>query len=133
MLVSAANDITVNMLFSNFHHGFRTGSTIVGGNLQIKGWYYYNKIPVLRHRGRKTGAAHFFIFFSHQACRKRLTKKSYWVVLCHIVWFGRCQPLEVRNTEIVFCAKQTPIICFIYQFKNTKSISHIKLSNCLGM
>ncbi len=93
-------------------------------------------IIIIRSRFYVTGGGKperliFSFFFSHQACRKRLAKKSYWVVLCHIVWVGRCQPLEVRNTETVFCAKQTPIICFIYQFKNTKSISHIKLSNCL--
>ncbi len=57
----------------------------VGGNLQIKRRWYYNKILFLRHRGAKPEQLIF-------SCRKRLQKdiKIYWVVLFHVFWVGRC-------------------------------------------
>jgi len=76
VLICAANDRTVSMLLP-----WRKNGGAVGGNVQIRGWVYYNKIPFLRHKGSEAERLVFFTCLQRRAYQNNVTGLAFFTFL----------------------------------------------------
>ncbi len=64
----------------------------------VDSWILWGSTIIIRSAFYITGGAKSETLIFSQACRERLTKQMYWVVLLHIFWVGRCtgDPIMAR-------------------------------------